>query len=72
MPVVEGVAHVSPTGWLDTKQAAVYLGLSPRTLANMRSRRTGPKYFRRGSVRYRQVDLDSWLEAEPHEQELKE
>lgn len=47
--------------FLDTQQAAHYLCLSPRTLQQLRSRDTGPR-FRRHSrrVRYHIDDLDAW------------
>ena len=51
-------------GYLTTPQAAEYLGLSPRTLEALRLRGGGPAYCSpKGSriVRYRRVDLDSWM-----------
>ncbi len=47
--------------FLSPDQAAFYLGLSPRTLQEYRSARTGPR-FRRHSrhVRYHIDDLDAW------------
>ncbi|WP_339692393.1 helix-turn-helix domain-containing protein [uncultured Parasphingorhabdus sp.] len=47
--------------FLNTEQAAFYLGLCPRKLQSMRSEGTGPR-FRRHSryVRYHIDDLDSW------------
>ena len=37
-------------------------GLSPKTLANLRSQGRGPRYFRRGRrVFYRMEDLERWL-----------
>jgi excisionase family DNA binding protein len=72
MPFVESVVHGSPSGWMSAREAAVYLGLSEKTLANWRSRGIGPRYVRRRSVRYRRADLDSWLGDEPYGQESKE
>ncbi|GAA0584165.1 helix-turn-helix domain-containing protein [Rhizomicrobium electricum] len=47
--------------YLNTGQAAHYLGLSPRTLERMRTLGCGPAYCKHGnSVRYLIVDLDIW------------
>lgn len=53
---------VLPDGRLDAKNAASYLGLSTKTLAMMRSTRTGPKYVKRGRVFYFKEDLDEWIQ----------
>jgi predicted DNA-binding transcriptional regulator AlpA len=46
---------------------AAYLGVSPRTPALWRSRKTGPPYFKVGScVRYRKSDVDKWLLEHMH------
>jgi DNA-binding transcriptional MerR regulator len=47
--------------FLNTEQAAFYLGLSPRKLRALRTAGTGPR-FRRHSryVRYHIDDLDHW------------
>lgn len=47
--------------FLSTEQAAFYLGISARQLAQMRGKGTGP-FFRRHTryVRYHIDDLDSW------------
>ncbi|OKH93401.1 helix-turn-helix transcriptional regulator [Streptomyces uncialis] len=55
--------------FLNVKDAAEYLGLSPHTLYVWRHRRQGPPSFRmgpRGRVMYRRETLDAWI----HEQEL--
>lgn len=55
--------------FLGVQEAAVYLGLSPRTLYVWRHRRQGPLSFRmgaRGRVTYRLDALDAWI----REQEL--
>lgn len=48
------------------REAATYLALSESTLARMRSRastKNGPPYCRLGgSIKYRQADLDAWVE----------
>jgi len=48
----------------DPKKAAKYVGVTEATLRFWRSRDKGPRYFRAGKlVRYRRVDLDSWIEG---------
>jgi hypothetical protein len=47
--------------FLNTGQAAIYVGLSARTLEKMRLRGSGPPFRRHGRhVRYHIADLDSW------------
>ena len=55
----------APDALLTTAEAAVLLGLSPRTLEAFRVRGGGPIYFQvtRRAVRYRREDLDAWLFA---------
>ena len=49
---------------LDTRAAAEYLCLSPRTLEKWRSTGVGPAYCRiGGGVRYRVADLDAFVAA---------
>ena len=52
-------------GLLTEKQAADYLGLTPRTLQLWRTRGGGPSYHRIGwrSVRYSMSDIENWLES---------
>ncbi len=48
---------------VDPTEAGKRLGLSPRTLANLRSRQMGPPYLRvMGKIRYRIHDLAGWLD----------
>lgn len=48
---------------LTPEQTATVLGISEKTLAGWRSAKRGPDYAKIGSlVRYRDRDLDSWLE----------
>ncbi len=48
-------------GFFDTRRAAAYLGLSPRTLDGYRVSGDGPAFHRFGNrVRYRRPDLDAW------------
>lgn len=52
-----------PDGRLDVGNASAYLGLTPKTLAMMRSLGTGPKFIKRGHIFYFRNDLDEWLNA---------
>jgi hypothetical protein len=52
---------ILPDGRLDRKNAALYLGLSVKTLAMHAVRGTGPKFIKRGRVFYFQDELDDWL-----------
>ena len=48
-------------GFLNTRPAAVYLDLSPRTLDGYRVSGAEPAFHRFGNrVRYRRSDLDEW------------
>ena len=50
--------------FLNSKQAADYLGLKPNTLAKMRVYGNGPKYRKHGfRVLYALDDLNAWSEA---------
>ena len=49
---------------LREKQAAGFLGVAPKTLANWRSQGKGPKFCRMGrAIGYRQEDLDAFVAA---------
>jgi helix-turn-helix protein len=50
-----------PDGRLDTRNAAVYLGLKTKTLAMLRTAGEGPKFVKRGRIFYYKDDLDQWL-----------
>jgi len=51
--------------FLNTAQAAFYIGLSRRTLEKMRLTGDGPRFRKHGRyVRYHINDLDAWSEAE--------
>lgn len=51
--------------FLNTDQAAFYVGLSRRTLEKMRTHGGGPRSRKHGRhVRYHIVDLDLWSEGE--------
>lgn len=51
--------------FLNTKQAAFYIGLSHRTLEKMRPKNRGPAYRRHGGhILYHIDDLDAWSRAQ--------
>jgi len=52
---------IFPDGRMDTKNAALYLGYSEKTLAQMRSNGSGPRFIKPGKVFYFQKDLDEWV-----------
>jgi hypothetical protein len=48
--------------YLDTREAAIYLGLSTQYLEIGRHRGYGPRYHKMAkAVRYRRADLDHWM-----------
>ena len=50
--------------FLDTQQAARFLGLSAKTLARYRVSGEGPVFNRFGNrIRYRRAALDAWADA---------
>ncbi len=50
--------------YLGTREAAAWLGLSPRTLDRYRVSGDGPAFHRFGSrVRYLAADLEAWASA---------
>lgn len=50
--------------FLNTKEAAYYLGLSPRTLDKMRIESGGPRFRKHGRyVRYHIDDINAWSEG---------
>ena len=54
-----------PQSLLTEQQAAIYLGLSPRTLQNWRVRGIGPAFMKIGRlVRYRRQDVADWAGAQ--------
>ncbi|MDA0781241.1 MAG: hypothetical protein PQ612_00055 [Rickettsiales bacterium] len=54
---------IFPDGRLDTANAAIYAGLSVKTMAMMRSNGLGAKFIKRGRVFYYKDDLDEWINA---------
>ena len=54
--------RVLPDGRMDRPNAATYLGLEPKTLANMSTQGRGPRVHRVGGrVYYYKVDLDAYI-----------
>jgi len=59
-------SHITPA-LLTTREAARFLGLTPKTLTKWRWLGSGPKYIRLGDspgarVAYRVEDLEVWIE----------
>ena len=49
--------------FLNTREAADYVGLSAKTLVRWRVTGEGPRYIKRSNrVIYEVVDLDAWME----------
>lgn len=60
---VPGV-RIFPDGRMDSGNAAVYLGVSPKSLAVLRSIGGGPAYFKLGKrCFYKLDDLQAWVAA---------
>jgi predicted DNA-binding transcriptional regulator AlpA len=58
----------TPTRFLDNREAAAFLNLSPRTLEKMRVEGSGPRFHKFGSrVRYAVVDLERWANARAYD-----
>lgn len=49
--------------YLDTRAAAEYLDLSPKTLEKLRWAGGGPVFYKLSGVRYLRADLDTWRES---------
>ena len=53
-----------PTKYLGTREAAAFLGLSPRTLDRYRVTGEGPAFHKFGSrILYAKADLETWAAA---------
>ena len=52
---------VLPDGRMDAKNAAIYAGLSEKTMAMMRCDGKGPEYIKMGKVFYFREKLDEWV-----------
>ena len=62
MEVTKESVVILPDGRMDVKNAALYLGLSDKTLAMKRCDGTGSKYVKLGGkVFYFKSDLDDWI-----------
>ncbi len=62
------ITNTNAVSYLDTKEAAAFVRLSPRTLERMRVEGAGPKFLKAGRgirsrVLYREEDLRAWIEA---------
>jgi hypothetical protein len=55
------LVRMYPDGRMDTRNAALYLGLEEKTLAMKRSAGTGPSFIKRGRIFYFKEDLDAWI-----------
>jgi hypothetical protein len=52
--------------YLNSTEAAAYLGVSPSYLAHMRLHGIGPRYFKVGhQARYDRGDLEAWIRGQP-------
>jgi hypothetical protein len=57
---------IHPDGRMDRKNAAIYLGFSPKTLADWAVKAVGPRYaLVGGRVFYFKSDLDAWVSGKP-------
>lgn len=62
-PMQNYIVHIPAEVTLPTKQAARYLGVSPRTLEDWRQTGGGPRFLKLGrAVRYRIKELDQFAE----------
>ena len=62
MNVTQESVVILPDGRMDTRNTALYLGLSDKTLAMKRCDGTGTKYVKLGGkVFYFKSDLDDWI-----------
>jgi hypothetical protein len=57
----DGAKTRNGSPFLDPREAAAYLRLSPKTLMKMRTQGRGPRYRKHGRyVRYHIADLEGW------------
>lgn len=57
--------QISPSGFLDTANTALYLGLSEKTIATWRCLGKGIPFKKIGNrVMYAKTDIDNWLEQQ--------
>jgi excisionase family DNA binding protein len=58
----ERLERMAPQQWMDTDQAAAYLGISPGSFANAVASEGIPKhYFTGRKPKFSRQELDSWL-----------
>ena len=56
---------MTESGWLKQSEAADYLEITPSDLTRLRESGKGPVLYKKGVlVRYKQEDLDEWVEHE--------
>jgi predicted DNA-binding transcriptional regulator AlpA len=65
MAAAPKLVQASPARLLSPKEASEFLGVPENTLAQWRSQRRGPVFIKleERMVRYRMVDLDSYISA---------
>ena len=58
-----------PKTYLNSEQAAEYLGISTATLKNWRKRGDGPPFIKVNArvIRYLRCDLDAWMDGKPRQ-----
>ena len=63
MTTTDSKINILPDGRMDAKNAALYLGLSPRSLAQFRCSGKGPQYVKMGKIFYFKDCLDAWIDS---------
>ncbi|MGH8658507.1 MAG: hypothetical protein ACREV4_08550 [Gammaproteobacteria bacterium] len=53
--------HILPDGRMDTRNASLYVGLTEKTMAIMRTKGEGPPFVKVGRIFYYRKDVDQWL-----------
>jgi len=60
-PIAKDI-RIFPDGRMDTNNAAAYVGVTPKSMAIMRSLGNGPAFFKLGKkCFYQREDLDAWI-----------
>lgn len=64
----EIIEQITPSGLMNTEQAAEYLSIKPATLAVWRSTNRRKLAYVKvgGQVRYRRIDLEAFIKANLH------
>lgn len=60
---VDQTIKILPDGRMDAKNAALYLGLSVKSLAQFRCSGKGPKFVKMGKIFYFKHQLDEWINS---------